>query len=58
MLSSISRTLTYLSALCYLLVGTVLFLAPGWGSGKFAWNVSPFVLMTIGGWCLGNALTF
>jgi hypothetical protein len=56
MLSSSSRTLTYLSALCYLLVGTVLFLAPGWGSGKFAWNVSPFVLMTIGGWCLGNAV--
>jgi hypothetical protein len=55
MLSSTSRLLTRLSALCYLLVGAVLFLARGWGSGKFAWNVSPFVLITIGGWCLGNA---
>jgi hypothetical protein len=56
MLSSTSRLLTRLSALSYLLLGATLFLAPGWGSGKFAWNVSPFVLMTIGGWCLGNAV--
>jgi hypothetical protein len=56
MLSSTSRILTYISAGCYLLLGAILFLAPGWGSGKFAWNVSPFVLMTIGGWCLGNAV--
>ena len=55
MLSSVSRSLTYLSAICYLLVGAVLFLAPGWGAGKFAWNVSPFLVMTIGGWCLGTS---
>jgi len=55
MLSSTSRTLTRLSAISYLLVGAVLFLAPGWASGQFAWNVSSFVVMTIGGWCLGNA---
>lgn len=55
MLSSVSRTLVRLSAICYLLLGAVLFLAPGWSSGQFPWNVSPFVVMTIGGWCLGNA---
>lgn len=55
MLSSASRTLTRLSAISYLLVGTVLFLAPNWASGQFPWNVSSFVVMTIGGWCLGNA---
>jgi hypothetical protein len=56
MLSATSRTLTYLSGLGYLLVGGVLFLAPNWAAGQFPWNVSPFVVMTIGGWCLGNAV--
>ena len=56
MLSSASRTLTRLSAICYLLLGAVLFLAPNWASGNFPWNVSPFVVMTIGGWCLGNSV--
>jgi hypothetical protein len=55
-LSSITRTITYLSAFCYLVLGTVLFFAPGWASEEFPWNVSPFVVMTIGGWCLGNAV--
>lgn len=56
MLSSTSRTLTRLSALSYLSIGAVLFLAPSWSSGQFPWNVSAFVVMTIGGWCLGNAV--
>jgi len=56
MLSSTSRTLTYLSGLGYLLIGGVLFLAPDWSAGQFPWNVSSFVVMTIGGWCLGNAV--
>lgn len=56
MLSSTSRTLTRLSALSYLLIGAVLFLAPNWASGQFPWKVSSFVVMTIGGWCLGNAV--
>ena len=56
MLSSTSRTLTRISAVCYLLLGAVLFLAPNWSAGNFPWNVSPFVVMTIGGWCLGNAV--
>ena len=55
MLSSTSRTLTRISAICYLVLGAVLFLAPDWSAGNFPWNVSPFVVMTIGGWCLGNA---
>jgi hypothetical protein len=56
MLSSVSRTLVRLSAICYLLLGAVLFLAPAWSSDEFPWNVSPFVVMTIGGWCLGNSI--
>src|SRR5512147_287724 len=56
MLSSTSRTLTYVSALGYLLVGIALFVAPGWSSKQFPWNASSFVVMTIGGWCLGNAV--
>lgn len=56
MLSAVSRALVGLSAICYLLLGAVLFLAPTWSSGQFPWNVSPFVVMTIGGWCLGNAV--
>ena len=55
MLSATSRTLTRLSAICYVLLGAVLFLAPNWAAEDFPWNVSPFVVMTIGGWCLGNA---
>jgi hypothetical protein len=56
MLSSTSRTLTRLSALSYLLIGAVLFLVPNWASSQFPWKVSSFVVMTIGGWCLGNAV--
>src|SRR5215204_6606568 len=26
-----------------------------WASGNFAWRISPFLAMTLGGWCLGNA---
>ena len=36
-------------------VGAVMFGAPRWASEEFAWNVSDFVAMTIGAWCLGNA---
>jgi hypothetical protein len=56
MLSSSSRFLTYLCALCYVLLGAALFLAPNSLAEEFAWSVSPFVLMTMGGWCLGNAV--
>jgi hypothetical protein len=49
------RRLTWLSAALYAATGVILFVAPGWAAQNFAWSVSPFVAMTIGGWCLGNA---
>ncbi|OGO34785.1 MAG: hypothetical protein A2Z16_05525 [Chloroflexi bacterium RBG_16_54_18] len=55
MLSPVSRGLTYGMALYYFVLGVVLFFIPGHMSGVFAWNVSPFVAMTIGAWCLGNS---
>ena len=53
--SPISRSLTYLLAALYALTGAVLWLFPEQLAPVFAWKVSPFVTMTIGGWCLGNA---
>lgn len=55
-LSSYSRWLTYLTALLFLLVGLIMFLFPTWTASNFAWNVSPFVAMTIGAWGIGNAV--
>lgn len=55
MLSKISRWLTYLMALFYLALGAWLFLLPDQVAPVFAWKISPFIAMTIGGWCLGNA---
>jgi hypothetical protein len=55
-LSSSLRWLMYLSAALYLLVGLTMFLAPAWAASNFAWSVSPFVAMTIGAWCIGNAV--
>jgi hypothetical protein len=37
----------------YLGFGALLFLAPAWSAERFPWTVSPFVAMTIGGWCIG-----
>jgi hypothetical protein len=54
-LSNITRGLTWLSALGFAMLGLVLFVVPGWAATRFAWNVSPLVTMTIGGWCLGTA---
>jgi hypothetical protein len=55
LLSPLSRFATFAVATLYGVLGTLLFVAPGWASTYFAWNVSPMVAMTIGGWCLGNA---
>lgn len=55
MLSTISRWLTIVLVALYAVLGIALFVLPGRLSAVFAWNVSPFVTMTIGGWCLGNA---
>lgn len=55
-LSTASRSLTYLAAILFGLLGLVMFIAPAWGAANFAWKVSPFVTMTMGGWCLGTAV--
>jgi hypothetical protein len=55
MLSNLSRRLTYLNALLYATLGALLFILPEQLAPVFAWKVSPFMTMTIGGWCLGNA---
>lgn len=55
MLSTLSRFLTYLLAALYAVLGALLFLMPEQLAPVFAWKVTPFMTMTIGGWCLGNA---
>jgi hypothetical protein len=57
MLSPVSRALLALTAVLYAALGAILFLAPYSGAANFAWNVSPMVAMTIGGWCIGNAFS-
>lgn len=55
MLSNLSRWLTYLLAILYAVLGATLFLLPEMLAPVFAWKVTPFSTMTIGGWALGNA---
>jgi hypothetical protein len=55
MLTGLSRALTYLTAVLYATLGILLFLFSPLLAPVFAWKVSAFVTMTIGGWCLGNA---
>jgi hypothetical protein len=55
MLSRTSRFLTYASAVLYFILGGALFLLPESLAPVFAWKVTAFMTMTIGGWCLGNA---
>jgi hypothetical protein len=55
MLSNTSRQFAWALAGLYALLGAIMFVAPTWASANFAWNISPMVAMTIGGWCLGNA---
>jgi len=55
MLSNVSRSLIYLIAVLYAILGTLLFTLPEQLVPVFAWKVSAFMTMTIGGWCLGNA---
>lgn len=54
-LSPATRLLTYTLTALYGVLGAALLLFSGALSAVFAWNVSPFIAMTIGGWCLGNA---
>jgi hypothetical protein len=53
-LSPVARVLMWTTSVLFLLLGAVLFLAPGWASPNFVWKVSPFVAMSMGGWYLGN----
>lgn len=55
MLSSVSRWLTYLTAILYAVLGLFLFFFPEQLAPVFAWSVTPFMTMTLGGWALGNA---
>lgn len=55
MLSNLSRWLTYLTAILYAVPGFFLFILPERLAPVFAWKVTPFMTMTIGGWALGNA---
>lgn len=55
MLSSASRALVYLVAVLYALLGAALFFLPERLAPVFAWQVTGFMTMTIGVWCLGNA---
>jgi len=55
MLSNASRSLTYLNAILYAALGALLFIFPEQLAPVFAWKVTAFMTMTIGGWCLGNA---
>jgi energy-converting hydrogenase Eha subunit A len=54
-LSNTSRILTYLTAILYAILGVLLFFLPEQLATVFAWKVTPFMTMTIGGWCFGNA---
>jgi hypothetical protein len=55
MLSNTSRLLTYACALLYGILGLWMYVMPEQLAPVFAWKVTAFMTMTIGGWCLGNA---
>lgn len=41
--------------LAYLATGIPWFVAPAFSAERFPWTVTPFMAMTIGAWCVGNA---
>jgi hypothetical protein len=55
MLSRASHGLTVVVAAAYALLGLPLFVVPSWSARHFAWHVSPFLAMTMGGWYIGTA---
>lgn len=55
MLSNSSRQLTFLTAGLYGILGLILMVAPAQMAPVFPWKVTPFMTMTIGAWCVGNA---
>lgn len=55
-MSTISvRKFNYVVAILFGMIGITLFIAPDWSADHFAWTISPFVAMTMGGWYIGNA---
>jgi hypothetical protein len=56
MLSPGSRILTITAACLFTVLGVLLFLFPSSLAPVFAWNVTPFVTMTVGAWSLGTAV--
>jgi hypothetical protein len=52
-LTPLSRGVHRVTAVAYLGFGALLFFAPAWAAERFPWTVTPFVAMTIGGWCIG-----
>lgn len=50
-----ARTGFRLVAVLYAVVGVPWFFSPTQSAGRFPWSVTPFMAMTIGAWCLGNA---
>jgi hypothetical protein len=55
-LSTASRRSTQAVTVASAVVGAVLFLAPAWAAPRFAWSVTPLMVMSIGAWFVGNAL--
>ncbi|MBI2780541.1 MAG: hypothetical protein HYX55_01935 [Chloroflexi bacterium] len=56
MLAPKTRAAIRIGAVLYIVLGLVLFAAPGWSASVFPWSVTPLVAMTIGGWTLGNGI--
>ena len=54
-LSSSVRGFIFVIAALYTVLGLAMFLFPKDMAPDFAWKVTPFMTMTLGGWCLGNA---
>ncbi len=54
-LSTSFRVFTFAIATLYTVLGLLLFIFPKDMAPDFAWKVTPFMTITIGGWCLGNA---
>lgn len=52
----VTRSLTVASAALFGVLGVLLALFPTWSAERFAWPVSTFVVATMGGWSVGNAV--
>lgn len=53
--STMTGVCSFALFILYSILGIILFFNPEWSSTQFAWKISPFVAMTIGGWCIGCA---